>query len=83
MSAYIHFSRDVDQEAEFSFDRATIADYSITLADVDNDPNSQQPSYAKSYVLCANFKLGAVIITYHVFVDPFITIGKMLTIEMR
>jgi hypothetical protein len=40
MDAYISFFRDVDEEAESSLDRATMAEYRITLAAVDPNPSS-------------------------------------------
>jgi hypothetical protein len=83
LDAYISFFRGVDKEAELSFDGATMADHNITLANMDRNPNSSQSSYFEPYVLCASVERGAAIITYHVFVGPFIVVVKMLNIEDR
>jgi hypothetical protein len=58
-----------------------MASYKIFLATANRDPDSINSPYTKPYVLCSNVERGAAIITYHVFVGPFMVIVKMLNID--
>jgi hypothetical protein len=55
--------------------------YNISLITRDNIPGISHPSYSKPYVICVNVERGAAVVTYHVYVGPFIVNVKVLNID--
>jgi hypothetical protein len=56
-------------------------EYNIDLVKIDQNPNSSHSSYSDSYVLCVNVERDVAVLTYHVFVGPFVVNVKMLNID--
>jgi hypothetical protein len=56
-------------------------EYNIELVKIDQNHNSSHPSYSDPYVHCVNVERGAAVLTYHVFVGPFVVIVKVLNID--
>jgi hypothetical protein len=56
-------------------------DYNINLIKIDHNPVSSHPPYSQPYVLCVNVEHGATVLTYHVYIGPFMLIMKVLNID--
>jgi hypothetical protein len=53
-----------------------MSDYNINLVNLDENPHASYP-----YVICVNVERGAAVLTYHVFVGPFVVNVKVLNID--
>jgi hypothetical protein len=56
-------------------------EYNIDLVKIDQNSGSSHPSYFYPYVHCVNVERGAAVLTYHVFVGPFVVNVKVLNID--
>jgi hypothetical protein len=83
IDTYTIFFKDVDEQAELSLNisRTIMNDYNINLVKIDDIPCASHPSYSEPYVLCVNVERGAAVLTYHVFVGPFVVNVKVLNID--
>jgi hypothetical protein len=56
-------------------------DYNINLMKIDDNPSPSHLSYSQPYVICINVERCAAVLTYHVYLGPFIVIVKVLNID--